>query len=178
MRRFVMCMAMTAALGLTSQAHADTGYVRIVGAKQGEIKGGMTPKAWANQNEVIDIAWGLSVPASSTGMATGRRQHDPLVLTLKWTRATPLLLQAATSNETLTSVVYSDVAPDANGDGSEQLRHTLSLTNARIVGLRIVDHNGADRGLEPLVVVTLSYQKLTLTDADGGISADDDTGPQ
>ena len=172
MRIQIAGVALLAVLGMAGQAHADNGYLKIVGAKQGELKGSVTaPKTWAGQSEVVAIDWGVSQPVS-TGVAIARRQHDPLTLTLRWTKTTPQLLQAATTNETLTSVVYSDVVPGS--DGVDQLRHTIQLTNARVTAIKVIDKNGNDYGVEPLVVVSFAYQKMTMTEVDGGISGEDD----
>ncbi len=172
MRNRMAGIMILAALGLASQAHADNGYVKITGAKQGEIKSGLiAPKLWANQSEVVALEWGVSQPATAA-VAIGRRTHEPLTLTLRWTKAAPQLLQAAQTNEVLSTVVYSDAVPSP--EGVEQVRHTLTLSNARILSIKIIDRNGTDYGVEPLVVVSLAYQKLVMTEVDGGVTAEDD----
>lgn len=170
MRAFFGLLAAAAVLAAFPAAATESGYLKITGAKQGVIKGEVTKPAWADSLEVVNLDWGMSVPTSQ-GMAIGRRVQQPVVFTVRWSKATPLLLTAAEINENLTSVVYCGLV--AQPDGTTKQNHTLSLTNAHISAIKIMDHNGDDNLVDPLVEVTMSYQKLTLTESDGGITAED-----
>ncbi len=168
MRKFVVVLAL-AGLFAAGGAHAtDHGYVRITGSKSGVIKSDGMPKAWTDANEVLAIDYASTPPAA----AGTRRIQTPVTLTLKWTAATPLLFQAATSGEVLSKVSYSGVVTTA--EGTEAVKHHLELANARITSFKIQDHNGADPLIDPIVILTLSYQKIVLMEDPGGVTAEDD----
>ena len=162
----------TAALLTAMPAAAETGFLKITGAKQGLVKGEVTQKGREDSLAVLDLGWGISMPSTASGLAIGRRSQQPVTIALRWSKATPLLLNAAETNEVLTSVVYSGYVP--NADGTESVHHTLTLTNARITSISIADRKPDSDVLDPAVNITLSYQKLTMTETDGGITAQDD----
>ncbi len=167
MRIGMMCGLVLAGLCLTTQAMAKDSYASFFGTKQGQFKGDVTDPHYPNQSEVVAIDWGLSQPAapavSPTGLAVAvRRTHDPLTLTLRMGPATPQLIQAATTNETLKQVMI--LVFGKTPDGLNELRDTLNLSNARITSIRIVDRNGTDNGVDPLVVVAFAYQTLEIED--------------
>jgi type VI secretion system secreted protein Hcp len=96
-------------------------------------------------------------PAS--GLPTGKRQHKPLTIRKEIDKSTPLLMRAIFTNQTLPTVQLS-----LNGsDGKPEA--TVKLTNAQVS-----DHvqSGDDE------VVQFTYQKITWTWVDGGITAEDD----
>ncbi len=178
--RFWTIAAAAAMLAMGTTAQADTGFLSIKGQKSGDIKGDVAQKGHEGWNSVVAIDYGLTIPTdAASGLPTGRRQHQPISFTLRWSKATPLLLSAAASNENLMDVQFQRWAPQlaaASGTGAEVNSDTIQLTNARIVSLKIIDRNGNDNPIDPVVVITLAYQKLTLTHVDGGITAEDSWG--
>ncbi len=178
MMRIAFATLTAAALLAAMPAAAETGYLKITAQKQGQIKGEVTSKGgMADSLAVLDMDWSMSVPTVN-GVATGRRVQQPISFTVRWSKATPLLLQAATDNETLSKVDYSGWLPNIDGvgagAGTESMRHTISLTNAHIVSLKITDRKTDSDLLDPVVVVTMSYQSLAITETNGGITAMDD----
>lgn len=95
-------------------------------------------------------------PAS--GLPTGKRMHKPYTVTMQWDAATPLFLNALTTNENLTSVLIGLLR---NGNQVA----TIKLTNASVAQF---DQHGEN------VTVAFTYQKITWTWIDGGITAEDD----
>ena len=96
-------------------------------------------------------------PAS--GQATGKRQHKPLTITKEIDKSTPLLMKAIFTNQTLPAVQF-----DLKNAAGKTVA-TIKLTNAQ-VSVR------SQAGLTEHVSFT--YQKITWTWVDGGISAEDD----
>ncbi len=172
MRIEFACLALAAGLIAAPAISAETGYLTIKGQKSGEIKGEVTNKGHEGTMEVVALGYMTSVQTSSSGIAIGRRVMQPISFTLRWSKATPLLLAATTTSETLTQVKYQGWGPKADGTSVEL--HEIALTNARIVSLDLKDRNGDDNTVDPLVTITLSYQKLEMTHMDGGITATDD----
>jgi len=95
-------------------------------------------------------------PAS--GLPTGKRQHKPIVITMEWGASTPLFLNALTNNENLTSVLIGLLR-----DGKQVA--TIQLVNASVSQF---DQHGEN------VTVQFTYQKITWTWIDGGVTAQDD----
>jgi type VI secretion system secreted protein Hcp len=89
-------------------------YMTIKGIKQGTIKGGSTRHH--SGIEVSSFSMGVQSPLDAgTGQATGRRQHNPVIIVRETDSASPLLYQALVSNETLKSVSLSFARPSAGG---------------------------------------------------------------
>lgn len=164
-------------------AVADEGYLYIKGSKQGEIKGDSMQKGRENLNKVVAFEYSTGVtPTAGFGMASGKRQRPNAVFTLEWSKATPLLINAAVMNESMSVIRYDNYAANrfmgAAGSGIQSLSDTIEFNNARILGVEISDNNGNAPNIDPLVKVTISYQSVTITHADGSIVAMDDNGGQ
>jgi type VI secretion system secreted protein Hcp len=128
---------------------AADGSVNIVAQKQGAI-GPITLQAMSH--EIV------SPRDAASGLPTGKRQHKPITITKQLDKSTPLLLNALATNENLTSVTIT-----VNGGGSPVA--TIKLTNASIADY--VDHGTTETW-------SFTYQKITWTWLDGGITASDD----
>jgi type VI secretion system secreted protein Hcp len=162
------------ALAMTSAAHAEMGYLSIKGQKTGDIKGDVMQKGHDGWNSVLSMEYGISSPTDlATGMASGRRTHQPISFTLRWSKATPLLLGALTNNETLSDVQFQRWQPDPDGSGAELNTDTIQLSNARIASLKIVDQKADDGKLDTVVIVTMTYRQLTVMHQPGGVMAED-----
>jgi type VI secretion system secreted protein Hcp len=151
--------------------HMSDVSVLIKGEKSGTFKGSCVIKG--KEDWITLAGWRFEVKSprdAASGAATGRRQYLPLVLNKTLDRASSKLFGASVTNETLTSVrmVIRKKRNEGSGDTSDFF--TIELENARIASLDILcEPNGAIRE-----VVTLTFQKITLTYVDGGIAASDD----
>ncbi len=170
MRITLSVLAMAAAVAAFPAA-AENGFLTITAAKQGVIKGEVTRKGYEDSLEVVNLSLGVVSPALQ-GRVSASRVQEPVVITLRWSKATPLLMTAAANGEVLSSVKYTGVV--ATPQGVDKQAHTLTLSNARITAWDIKDNNGDAPGLDPLVELTLTYQKLEVTEMDGGITSVDD----
>jgi len=111
-----------------------------------------------------------------TGLASGSRQHGPLTLTKRIDKASPLLYNALKNNEGLTVTVkwYRYVQ---GGGGGQIHYYTTALTQARVCAIRqwfpiTVDKATSDFGHQEQV--SFSYQAITWTWEDGGVTGTDD----
>jgi type VI secretion system secreted protein Hcp len=176
MRLWTIAAVAAGLLAMTSAAHAETGYLSIKSQKTGDIKGDVTQKGHEGWNSVLAMEYGLATPADpASGMATGRRLHQGISFTLRWSKATPLLVGAASSNENLSEVHFQRWIPQTGPTniGTEVNADTIDLVNAHITSLKIVDQKDDDGKLDTVVIVTMSYQKLTITHQEGGVTAED-----
>lgn len=156
-------------------------YLRLVGDRQGEIKGSVTQKGREGKILVIAFAHEVASPRDTgTGLATGRRQHGPLVITKEIDRATPPLHEAQAGNENFKEWELELYAPQLRagaGAGVEVQYFTITLTNALIASFRTEMPNTkhADLAkLNPFEEIAFTYEKIEWTWTDGGLSAADD----
>lgn len=152
-------------------------YLTLTGAKQGAIKGGVTAKG--REDTIALTAFQYQVQTSidpSSGTATGKRQHSPIMITKLIDQATPQLYEAFVSNETLTSATIALWGPLPDGSGTETQYFTITLTNALLVAATLSSPNVQDPSnmtgpsYEELQFV---FQTITLTWVNGGITAQD-----
>ncbi len=164
MRVWMWAAFAAAGVACSSSAQAaDTASLKVVGQKQGAIATGI---------EVLDFNYSITSPRDpQSGLPTGKRMHKPFVVMIPWSPAAVGLYNAVAMNENLSQVMISDAGGVGGRPGA---RFTVELTNASVSDFEILDSNGKDPGVEPVVKVTFTFQKITLSDVAGGKSAADD----
>ena len=116
----------------------------------------------------------LSPRDAASGLPTGRRQHSPFRAVLRQSQATPLLMAAQSRNEVIPEMNIYFFRPTPIG--AEEQYYTITLTNARVVSTRAWNPNKQDRTVAeyiPSVEVSFTYQTITWTYEDGGITHED-----
>jgi len=138
-------------------------YVTIEGVKQGKFKGDSRAKAHPGTIAGLGFMYEVKSPRdAATGMATGRRQHEPIVITKRWDSASPQLFQALVSNEALKSVLLEFVR--STPDGREEVYYTIQLQDAMVVGIKQYTDASAARELED---ISFSFQRIFVEDKVG-----------
>ncbi|HTM43745.1 MAG TPA: type VI secretion system tube protein TssD [Polyangiaceae bacterium] len=178
LRRFAStAVAVLTCSALSSFAWADSAYMKVQGDKSGNISGGVVLKGHENTIEVIAVDHSIVTPTdAATGMATGKRQHKPFVITKLLDRSSPLLHQAQMTNENLKEVDL-DFVSSARTSASSSSYYRIILKNARITSVRLVMPNNKQADTSTLGTyeeVSFSYQSITWTWIDGGITSTDD----
>ena len=159
------------------QSPPITKFLKVKGAKQGVITGSVTEKGKEGTIAVIAVDHAIVSPRDpASGLPTGKRMHSPLVIVTHIDKATPLLYNAEVNNENLPTVEL-DYWKTAQ-DGTQSLYFKIELTNANISSIKQTNLNSQD---DPNVnmfgeyeEVAFTYQKITWTWIDGGITAEDD----
>jgi type VI secretion system secreted protein Hcp len=141
--------------GVSGASSADpdsvVATVSVTGTKQGSFS--QSPiQVTGFSHEII------SPRDPASGLATGKRQHQPIVLTKQLDATTPLFLSALVTNEILTNVTIG------LSEGGQQVA-TVVLTNASISDYTA--HGTTEKW-------SFTYQKITWTWLNGGITATDD----
>ena len=73
---------------------ANTSYLTLTAAKQGDIKGDCTQEAYKDSILVYQTDHNVHIPRDThTGLATGQRVHDPFMITKHKDQASPKLYQ-------------------------------------------------------------------------------------
>ncbi len=165
------------ALAATASAELNA-FARITATKQGVIKGSVTQKGRENSIAVVAVEHSIVSPRdAASGLATGKRQHKPFVITKEVDQSSPLLHQALTSNEVLKDVTLDFWQPSAAGGGAEKKYYTVKLENASIAGIRHVMPNNKVPELARQAAyeeISLVYSSITWTFVDGGVTSTDD----
>jgi type VI secretion system secreted protein Hcp len=151
-------------------------FLRLVGAKQGEIKGSTTQKGREGKIAVIAVSHEILSPRdASTGQAAGKRRHEPLVITKELDRATVPLRSMQVSNESAKEWELQFWRPSTTGGETQYL--TIKLTNATIASSEMLMPNNKDPDLarfETFEEIAFTYSRIEWTWTDGGLVAADD----
>lgn len=155
-------------------------YMAIKGQKSGDVKGSVTQKGREGKIAVIAVSHEIISPRDpASGLPTGKRMHKPLVVTVEWDKASPILRTMLSTNENLTSVEIQFWTPQiraATGTGAEVNYMTIKLTNANIASIKTTMPNVLDPSLAKYPVmdeIAFTYQSITMTYTDGGIMYQD-----
>jgi type VI secretion system secreted protein Hcp len=177
-RKFIIALAalLSALLSVTPVAHADAIYLFATGAKTGVLKGEVTQKGREGSSEVTHLQHEIISPRDpASGMATGRRQHKPLVLSHPFGVMAVQLMNAAATNEVLRDVTIKVWGQDVQG--RDTLHTTIRLTNASVASVSM-STVGQARAVQMMQDVALTYQKIEVTDNVGNVVMTDDFNSQ
>jgi type VI secretion system secreted protein Hcp len=151
-------------------------YLTLTGETQGEIKGSATQAGREDSIVVTAVDHQFNSPRdAATGLPTGRRQHQPIVITKELDRSSPLLAAVLARNENITQWRLDFWRPSPSG--AEAQFYTIELVNASISGIKLVMLNNKypeNAPLPQMEKVAFTYQKIIWTYQDGGITAEDD----
>jgi type VI secretion system secreted protein Hcp len=154
---------------------ATIAYLAVKAQRLGVITGGVTIAGREGTIAVAAVRSEITTPIDlGTGNPTGKRQHHPLTITVLIDKSAPKLYEVLATNDTLSEVTlaYWRAPPDrgVNPTGGEAKYFTITLANARITAITLSTQDSTQEVLE----VQLTYQKITWTWVEGGISAADD----
>ena len=148
-------------------------YLKLAGAKQGEIKGSVTQKGREGLIMVIAAHELVNRPPNA------KRVWQPFVVTKEIDRSTPLLYQALIDDESLTKWELHFWSPQLRagaGAGTEVNDLNIRLGGARIAAIELVMQNNKDPALMRYAVaeqVSFTFATIDIEWVDGGIVASD-----
>lgn len=151
-------------------------YLTCEGETQGKIEGSNTQSGREGLMEIYGWSHEVISPRdAASGLPTGKRQHKPVTVTKPVDKATPLLLNVLTNNENLKTWKLECWRPSKAG--KEEQFYTIELMNGNISGIRAEQLNNKypeNMNHEVREHISFTYQKVTWTWKDGGITAEDD----
>lgn len=109
---------------------------------------------------------------AGSGMATGRRQYEPLRFRKRIDKSTPLLAKALTENQRI-EATFKFFRPSLAGDGTTQMFFQIELDGGRLASQQIMLPDTLVPALSfdpPMEEVSIVFQSITWTYTDGGIS--------
>jgi len=115
----------------------------------------------------LKFSYGVTSPTNlSTGMASGMRQHKPIMITKEPSAASPLFFSALITNEALTIMIQF---VRQNAQGQNVVQQGIALTNAKIINfLQYVGDDG--RWLED---VEFTFQNIEINTPGQKVAEDD-----
>jgi type VI secretion system secreted protein Hcp len=147
-------------------------YATVTGAKQGAFRPEATAAGHTSEIAAFRFFWDATSPTdSATGQATGKATYSPIQITKAFGNSDPQFLTALSTNEVLTVKLTFVKPPQATG--MVQNLQTIELTNARVTDLQRATIDMGDTNHTSMLAdqISLTFQKLTLTDADGTTTA-------
>jgi type VI secretion system secreted protein Hcp len=151
-------------------------YLTLKGDTQGDIKGSCTQAGREDSMEIYGWSHEVISPRdAASGLPTGKRQHKPLTITKAVDKASPLLTNVLCNNENISEWSLKCWRPSKTG--AEVQYYTIDLVNANVSGIRSEQLNNKyaeNMNHEIREHISFTYQKITWTWVDGGISAEDD----
>lgn len=166
-------------LMLVGSAMAATSIrITVEGSRQGKFKIDVLRR---NETPVVRYQYTVSSPRdAATGMATGKRQHSPVVITKEWGASSPQFYQALTTNEVLKSVLIEFIR--TGPDGRDAVFQTVTLTNASVSRINQFVNAAPIAGVPPderaLEEISFTFQKIEVENKDGKTMALDDWAQQ
>jgi type VI secretion system secreted protein Hcp len=132
-----------------------------------DIKGESTQTSLGRQDSTAREA--------GSGIATGRRQYEPLLIRKRLDKSSPLLAKALTENQVI-DATFKFFRPNPTGDGTTEQFYTVTLKKGRIASLMqivpdtIVPATSVDPVLEE---VTFVFHTISWTYTNGGVTHED-----
>jgi type VI secretion system secreted protein Hcp len=156
-------------------------YLKLKGQKSGDITGSVTQKGREGSIMVIAVNHEIVSPRdAASGLPTGKRMHKPFVITKELDKSSPLLYNILVNNENIPNWELHFWTPQisaATGAGQEKQHYTIKLVNANIASIHFAMANNKHPDLMKFAEyeeIAFTYQKITWTWNDGGITAEDD----
>ncbi len=164
---------------------AQPAYIKIEGSTQGLISSGASTEASignryqaGHEDEIMaqEVAHIVTVPTDpQSGQPSGQRVHKPFCFTCSLNKAVPLLYNALTNGERLTSVEVHWFRTSTNG-GQEHY-FTTKLEDAIITDISLLMPNAQEKSNSDkteLFKVSLNYRKVIWEHTAAGTSGSDD----
>ncbi len=150
-------------------------YLKSNGA---DIQGESTQTSLGRENSIECVYYESGVITqreTGSGLATGRRQHQPLLIRKRIDKATPLIAKALCNNEVI-EAVFKFFRPNPTGDGTTEQFYTVKVAKGRIASQRMWNPNSlVAAGInEPSQEeISFVFHTITWTYTNGGVEHQD-----
>lgn len=150
-------------------------HMELEGENQGKIEGSVAMQGRENTILVEAMQHEIYIPRDpQSGLATGKRVHNPLIITKVFDKSSPKLYQALCTGEHMKEVVIKWYRIDPSG--MEEHYFTTTLEDAIVVSMRPNMPNCLDPATESfshMEDVAFTYKKVKWTWEADGIEAED-----
>ena len=150
-------------------------HLEVTGESQGKIDGSNEQQGRENTMLIEAFEHEIKIPRDTqTGLAVGKRIHNPFTITKLYDKASPKLYQALCTGEHCSDVTLKWYRIDPTG--KEEHYFTHRLVNAIIVSIRPYMPNCYDAATESyghMEEVAFTYEKIIWTWEPDGIETED-----
>jgi type VI secretion system secreted protein Hcp len=156
-------------------------FMTVNGQHQGQFHSEATQNKRKDSIPILAFQMGLVSPREgSSGMATGKRQYKPVVITKAWGAASPQGLTAYATSENLPDVTIEFV--ELNPAGAQYTSQTVRLSDANIMEIERFTRSQdgtlllAPNNLDTLELETwaFTFRKIEVDDNPSNLSFIDD----
>ena len=139
-----------------------------------DIQGESTQTSLGRENTIECLYFEDSVRTArekGTGMATGRRTYNPIIIRKRIDKSSPLLAKAMCNNEIIEGT-FKFFRPSPSGDGTTQQFFTVEIAEGRVNSIKRVSPDTIDPASAvepPTEEIGFVFHTITWTYEDGGI---------
>lgn len=117
----------------------------------------------------------ITAREAGSGMATGRRQYQPIKIRKRIDKSSPLLMKALAENHAIEGT-FKFFRPSPAGDGTTQQFYSVQIKEGRIASLKQYSPDAlvpASSSEPPLEEVTFVFHTISWTWTNGGVTHED-----
>ena len=143
-----------------------------------DIQGESEQLSLGRENSIECLSFRDSVRTAreaGSGMASGRRTYEPLVIQKRIDKSSPLLAKALCNNEVVEGI-FKFFRPNPTGDGTTEQFFTVEIKRGRIAFVNRVSPDAIDPASAtrpPLEEVGFVFHTIKWTYTNGGIEHED-----
>jgi type VI secretion system secreted protein Hcp len=143
-----------------------------------EIQGESSQTSLERENSIECLSFRDAVRTAreaGSGLATGRRAYDPLVITKRIDKSSPLLAKALCRNEAI-EATFKFFRPNLAGDGTTEQFFTVEIKQGRLAFVNRVSPDSFDPAAAnrpPTEEIGFVFHTITWTYTNGGITHED-----
>jgi len=147
-------------------------------ANQKEILGESTQTSLDREGSIECLSFTHEIKTAreaTSGLASGRRQYEPLRVTKRIDASSPLLLKAMVENQRIDGD-FLFFRPSPAGDGKTQQFYTITITNGRIAGMKQISEDTLSPAASvcpPLEEVAFVFETISWTYMSSGVTHED-----
>jgi len=147
-------------------------------ANGNDIKGESSQTSLGREGSIECFSFRDSIRTAreaGSGVATGRRTYEPVIITKRIDKSSPLLAKALCDNETIDGI-FKFYRPSPGGDGTTEQFFTVEISRGRVSYVNRVSPDTFDPAAAarpPLEEVGFVFHTIKWTYTDGGIEHQD-----
>lgn len=144
-----------------------------------DIKGNSSITSLGREDSIECLSFVDSVRTArekGSGVATGRRTYEPIIIRKRIDKSSPLLAKALCNNEVIEGT-FKFYRPSPSGDGTTEQFFTVEIAEGRVASVKRVSPDVIDPASSqepPTEEVGFVFHTITWTYEDGGVTHTDD----
>jgi len=143
-----------------------------------DIKGESTQESLGRKDSIECISYKQDVKTAretGSGMATGRRQYEPLLIRKRIDKSSPLIYKALVEN-TVIEGTFKFFRPNPSGDGTTEQFYTVVIKRGRVAAVDQTVRDVLDPASHnepPIEEVAFVFHTISWTYTNGGVTHED-----